>query len=93
MSDRITIPPAALEAAARAAHQKWREQASVGDDIAEYQEWDDLSPEVQEEQRENARAACLAMLESWPGMDIERFAPWSKDRTIHLPLPQEARDE
>jgi hypothetical protein len=36
-----------------------------------------------------ARAACLAMLKAWPRMEIERFAPWSKDRTIHLPLPKE----
>lgn len=38
-------------------------------------------------------AIIRAALNAWPGMDIERFAPWSKDRTIHLPLPQEARDE
>jgi hypothetical protein len=42
---------------------------------------------------ERMEAACLAMLSAWPRMEIERFAPWSKDRTIHLPLPQEARDE
>lgn len=39
-------------------------------------------------------AACLAMLRAWPGMSIEKFAPWSKDRIIHLPLPRkETSDE
>jgi len=38
-------------------------------------------------------AACLAMLNNWPGMNVERFAPWSKYRTIHLPLPPETRNE
>ena len=65
---KITIPPAALEAGARAAHDMWRKQASAGDDIAEYEQWDDLSRFYKDELRDQARAALEAMVEAWPGM-------------------------
>lgn len=42
--------------------------------------------------KEAARAAFLAMIKAWPGMDVERFMPDSGPYTIHLPLPQEAGD-
>ena len=63
----ITIPPAALEAGARAAHDLWRKQSSVGDDIAEYEQWDDLSRVYKDELRDQARAAFLAIVEAWEG--------------------------
>jgi hypothetical protein len=34
-------------------------------------------------------AAFLAMLEAWPGMDVERFMPDSGPYTIHLPMLSE----
>lgn len=83
MSD-ITIPPEALEAGKDTAFSWLRSQ--MEDDVRVQQMTD-------EELGELVSATCVAMLEAWPRMDIERFAPWSKDRTIHLPLPQEARDE
>jgi hypothetical protein len=43
--------------------------------------------------RDAGRAAIAAALNAWPGMDVERFMPDSGPYTIHLPLPQEARDE
>ena len=63
----ITIPPAALEAGARAAHDLWRKQASAGDDISEYEQWDDLSRFYKDELRDQARAAFLAIIEEWEG--------------------------
>lgn len=84
LTDRITIPPDALEAGKDSAFNWLR--SYMEDDVRVQQMTD-------EELTELVGAACLAMLKAWPGMDIERFAPWSKDRTIHLPMPQEARDE
>jgi hypothetical protein len=39
------------------------------------------------------RAACLAMLKAWPGMDIEGFAWASKPDIMMLPLPKESSDD
>lgn len=64
----ITIPPAALEAAAKADHIKWIDYASVGDDRSQCPTWEDLDAEQKAEAIERARAACLAMLNAWPGM-------------------------
>lgn len=72
----ITIPPAALEAAARQICGYERDQ-----DV----DW--------REYIGHARAAFLAMLAAWPGMDVERFMPDSGPYTIHLPIPKEASDD
>lgn len=77
----ILIPPAALEAAARTLCNQQRLF------------WHGLRSEAQDIIRGEARAAFLAMIEAWPGMDVERFMPDSGPYTIHLPLPQEASDE
>jgi hypothetical protein len=87
----ITIPPAALEAGARAAYEEWRRQFSTGDDFARYEDWDDLSRFHKDEYREQARTAFLAILEAWPEMRISWLA--SNDGAIVLPLPQEASDD
>lgn len=81
----ITIPPAALEAAARA-------MAKAGYGFAGIELTDPYTADA-DYWDHTARAACLAMVQAWPGMSIEKFAPWSKDRIIHLPLPQETSDE
>lgn len=59
MSDDITIPPEALEAAARAALSAI--MFEVEPDARANQLTND-------EYRSIARAACLAMLRAWPGM-------------------------
>jgi hypothetical protein len=59
----ITIPPEALEAAARVLHANL--------ELFEDLPWEDLSDEDQEEYLAQARAACLAMLKAWPGMGID----------------------
>lgn len=76
----IRIPPAALEAGARTLCNKQRLF------------WHGLTTAAQDIIRAEARAAFLAMLEAWPGMDVERFMPDSGPYAIHLPLP-EASDE
>lgn len=68
MSD-VTIPAAALEAAARQICGYERDQDA---DWREY--------------IGHARAACLAMLAAWPGMQHDNYV-------IILPLPAEASDE
>ena len=73
----IEIPPAALEAGARALWPKWDEGDEWGKQCA----------------MRDARAACLAMLEAWPGMR-EGFGTDNQGHydTIILPLT-EASDE
>ena len=73
----ITIPPAALEAGARA--------------IAESLRTARLTTEAQDGYKPEARAAFLAMLENWEGMRISWLA--SNDGAIVLPLPTEASDD
>ena len=77
----MNIPPAALEAGARAVLR-----AIVYD----------IEPDVRannltdEEQAIIARAAFLAMLEAWPGMIHGKYFA---EPSIILPLPQEASDD
>ena len=92
----ILIPPAALEAGARASYEEWRRQFSTGDDFARYEDWDDLSRFHKDEYREQIRAAFLAMIEAWPGMHIHEWQrPWlggMSGTDLILPLT-EASDE
>ena len=60
----IEISPAALEAGARAIYLTFTE-VNIGDGE---DHWERLLPQYRAEYREQARAACLAMLENWPGM-------------------------
>jgi hypothetical protein len=72
----ITIPPEALEAAAKA---MWKT-----DDPSQWE-------------LGMARAACLAMLKAWPGMEHDQGALvtdiYRDPGKIILPLPKEASDE
>ena len=77
----MTIPPAALEAGARAITMALI--LAVEEDCRALALTDD-------ERTELARAACLAMIEAWPGMRISWLA--SNDGAIVLPLT-EASDE
>jgi hypothetical protein len=75
----ITIPPAALEAGARA--------------LARYncEQWDNDPDRWRAYFTDEARAAFLAMLAAWPEMRISWLA--LNDGAIVLPLPQEASDD
>ena len=85
----IKIPPAALEAGARAIYLAFTE-VNIGDGE---DRWDRLLPRYRAEYREQARAACLAMLQAWPGMYIGTDY-LTADTQIKLPLPpQENSDE
>lgn len=88
----ITIPPAALEAAAIDLHRsEWG---------ADAYSWADLESDTRDLFRNHARAACLAMIKAWPGMKHELdWDTWLGERhtpnriAIILPLPQkEPRD-
>lgn len=87
----ITIPPEALEAAAKADHAKWIDYASVGDDRSQYITWDDLDAEQKAEAIDRARAACLAMLRAWPGMHPVNYGG-DEPPFLVLPLPQEKQN-
>jgi hypothetical protein len=78
----ITIPPEALQAGARAITMALI--LAVEEDCRALALTDDERTEV-------ARAACLAMLQAWPGMRISWLA--SNDGAIVLPLPTEASDD
>lgn len=67
----ITIPPDALEAGARA--------------IAESLRTARLTTEAQDGYKPEARAACLAMLENWPGMQHDNYV-------IILPLTEASEE-
>ena len=86
----ITIPPAALEAGARAIYLAFTE-VNIGDGE---DRWDRLLPRYRAEYREQARAAFLAMLKAWPGMATYSAGMNGPYPYIILPLlPQEASDE
>ena len=75
----MNIPPAALEAGARAITMALI--FAVEEDCRALALTDD-------ERTELSRAACLAMIEAWPGMRVSWLA--SNDGAIVLPLPTEA---
>ena len=77
----ILIPAAALDAGVRTLCNEQRLF------------WHGLTTEAQDIIRGEARAAFLAMIEAWPGKDVERFMPDSGPYTIHLPLPQGGDDD
>jgi hypothetical protein len=82
MTDHITIPPEALEAAAKA--------------IADLSCPPDLFGQCEAAGgcmcRAEARAACLAMLKAWPGMTTSAWASPAPNAII-LPLPKEPSDD
>ena len=77
----ITIPPEAEEAAAEDIYNHW--QFSFTGKVPWVPGGNSL---MQEKARDLARAACLAMLRNWPGMEIEMV--FMEDQVV-LPLPQE----
>jgi hypothetical protein len=84
----ITIPAAALEAAAQRIYETWRDR----DSTQLLPPWKYLVAQYRQTWLDQARAACLAMMTAWPGMRISWLA--LNDGAIVLPLPpQEASDE
>jgi len=87
MAHDIHIPPAALEAGARAFIER-RVDACV---------WVHLSDESKRGYQEEMRAAFLAMIEAWPDRHLHEWQrPWlggMSGTDIILPLPQEASDD
>ena len=85
MSD-ITIPPEAVEAAARAIRETFRAETNMSN----APEWDASNPTLKDAYRKEARAALRAGIAAWPG--VESRPTFGPSRII-LPLPKEARDE
>lgn len=70
----ITIPPEAVEAAARADYENWRDLYAVRGDTLD---WEDIEPQLQNEHRSGVTAAILAALKAWPMRFIEDTdTPW-----------------
>lgn len=81
----ITIPPEALEAAARALREEVRRALNV----EEPDPPEGPSPSLMEAYRSEALAAALALLENWPGAN--RYSGCLLDQPydhIILPLPE-----
>lgn len=86
----ITIPPAALEAGARAAYETyWRLQAeAIGMNPADLEPWNYHDAPTQEEWRTQARAAFLAMIENWEGKRVDDTFRWLSEAALILPLTE-----
>lgn len=81
----ITIPPDALEAAARGVYEAWCKFHGVEETSLP---WEDIDDEERQACFAEALAACLAMLRAWPGMFINKGNGGLPVR-VHLPLPKE----
>lgn len=96
---KITIPPEALEEATKASYNKWRDKfraeqrenidADILNEIAP--KWNALGAN-RLDWIEQTRAACLAMIENWPGMTAkhinEHVALFHSAPAIILPLTE-----
>ena len=89
----ITIPPEAVEAAARAAYAEWVSFCVTSGGVEdEYRAWDELDDEERIQWRTHATAALRAGIAAWPEMEV--FSIMSDgEESIVLPLPMETRDE
>ena len=88
LTDRITIPPEAVEAAARAAYAEWVSFCVTSGGVEdEYRAWDELDDEERIQWRTHATAALRAGLAAWPGARLKLDG-----RYALLPLPQEKTD-
>jgi predicted RNA polymerase sigma factor len=81
----VTIPPEALEAAAKTIYDTLEGPVANQDYTRQMRQW--------EHAQELARAACLAMLKAWPGMEYDPGAlvtdAYRDPGKIILPLPKE----
>lgn len=95
--NEITIPPEALEAAARAI---CRERCAFMGEPPCFEIGEGLSPQCDEPGcAVKARAACQAMLAAWPGMERDRILRGRNDGSttleprIILPLTEKPNAE
>ena len=87
----ITISPEALEAAARELYEQERGALFVGRTLPS---WEDASLPTKRRLHNAARAACLAMLKNWEGMEVGWVGKNNElNFNIILPLTQEPTDE
>lgn len=87
----ITIPPEAVEAAARADYEMTRDRALSDHGIMAsltYCPWEDLSVDSKEYYMEHACAALRAGIAAWPGVFYHPERP-DEEACVFLPLPQE----
>ena len=80
--DNITIPPEAMEAAARAMCKRAYEH------LPEMREQDTFTPDA-DYWMGQATAALRAGIAAWPGMEHQTPNDWSNKPHIILPLPKE----
>ena len=86
----ITIPPEALEAAAKELYEVDTYTDDDDDDIP----WEELHMIDKEEYLDYARSACLAMLKAWPGVAVQGTRPHFRDGPqIILPLTENTNDK
>ena len=83
----ITIPPEALEAAAR---KLWLMRKELFGPAFPRKTWEELSDGKRSELLDEARAAIAAAINAWPGMEME-MVHMEEDYLI-LPLPKESRN-
>lgn len=98
MTDRITIPPEAVEAAARADYEMTRDEALADHGIMAsltYCPWENLSVDGKEYYMKHATAALRAGIAAWPGMEADRILRARNDGSavadprLILPTPTE----
>ena len=88
----ITIPPEAVEAAAKADYEMTRDEALADHGIMAsltYCPWENLSVDGKEYYMKHATAALRAALAAWPGM--WRIKVVDFESKVILPLPQEKK--
>lgn len=86
----ITIPPEALEKAAKELRKFRMQKFRMGDTASV--KWDELNNYAKEYWLSQTRAACLALINNWPGMEV--FSIMSDgEESIVLPIPQEDGNE
>ena len=90
MTSDITIPPKAVEAAARGMYEGIIHHPNAGGQNAP--KWDEVSASDKQALREVATAALRAGIAAWPGMFYHPARP-DEEACIFLPLPQEPRDD
>lgn len=91
MMTDITIPPAALQAGALATLEELDAIAGL---IGATRVDGELTPEQQEFFRRIARAALLAMIEAWPGMEFAEGVYCGKPyNDLILPLTENPDDK
>lgn len=82
----ITIPPVVINAVAKSEYTRACKRGS-----REWPAWEDLEPHRQKLWLDDAHAACLAMLEAWPGMEV--FSIMSDgEESILLPITENSNE-